>query len=132
MSCKRKSFSQTKICSGDLRHRLTLQLRQAGGSYDDTSIQYTFVDLGKYWAGIETVRGTRRFQGVAIDQSTTHMVWIRYAASIEIPEDGNHFFQLSDGRRLRVIRSTIDGEDSRYLMIECSERGDGDKEASQS
>ena len=136
MACKRKRFRKTKLCTGDLRHLVKLQLREISSDWDNPGITFNFTDVIEVFAAIETIStmggGTSRFQGVALDQNATHIVWFPFDTSIEIPEDGNHFFLLNDGRRLRVLRSTIDGEDRDWFAIQCSERGDSDKDASSS
>jgi SPP1 family predicted phage head-tail adaptor len=129
MTCARKKFPKTKICSADLRHRAALQLRTLGGTIGTPEPTETFTTVTTRWAAIETTEGTKRFAGVAIDDRATHLFWIRYDAALTIPEDGNHFM-LYDDRRFRVLRVTIDGEDKNWFIIQCTERGDDDQDAS--
>jgi SPP1 family predicted phage head-tail adaptor len=129
MTCAPKQFKKARICIGDLSKKVTLQTRTLGaiapGSAEPVE---TFATIKNTWAAIETVEGTKRFAGVAIDDRTTHIFWIRYNASLTIPEDGNHFM-LYGSRRFRVLRVTIDMENDKYFVIQCTERGDSDEAA---
>lgn len=129
MACAPKQFKKARICIGDLSKKVTLQTRTldaiAPGSAEPVE---TFATIKNTWAAIETVEGTKRFAGVAIDDRTTHIFWIRYNASLTIPEDGNHFM-LYGSRRFRVLRVTIDMENDKYFVIQCTERGDSDEAA---
>jgi len=131
MACKRKSFKKTEICVADLRHKIVLQSRAmsavSAGIYEPVE---TFATIATVKSAIETVEGTRRFAGVAIDKRTTHIFWIRYTSGLVTPEDGNHFI-LYDARRFRVLRVTNDGEDRKWLAIQCTERGDDSQAAAQ-
>jgi SPP1 family predicted phage head-tail adaptor len=129
MTCAPKQFKKARICIGDLSKKVTLQTRTLGaiapGSAEPVE---TFATIKNTWAAIETVEGTKRFAGVAIDDRTPHIFWIRYNASLTIPEDGNHFM-LYGSRRFRVLRVTIDMENDKYFVIQCTERGDSDEAA---
>ena len=129
MTCAPKQFKKARICIGDLSKKVTLQTRTLGaiapGSAEPVE---TFATIKNTWAAIETVEGTKRFAGVAIDDRTTHIFWIRYSAALTIPEDGNHFM-LYGSRRFRVLRVTIDMENDKYFVVQCTERGDSDEAA---
>ena len=130
MACAPKQFKKARICIGDLSKRVTLQSRTLGGLAPGTAEPVeTFATVKNTWAAIETVEGTKRFAGVAIDDRATHIFWIRYSEALTIPEDGNHFM-LYSGRRFRVLRVTIDMENDEYFVIQCTERGDADEAAS--
>jgi SPP1 family predicted phage head-tail adaptor len=124
MGCTKKDFKKNKVCIGDLSKKIVLQSRAMGSVAPGTSEPTeAFTTIKSLWAAIETIQGTKRFAGVAIDENATHLFWFRYSATLTIPEDGNHFI-LYAGRRFRVLRVTIDAENDEYFIVQCTERGD--------
>ena len=108
-----------------------MQRRDLVPDFDNPSGVETFVELYRLWSAIETVEGTKRFAGIAIDDRATHLFYVRFNSSIVLPEDGNHFIDYN-GKRFRALRVTNDGEDNRYLIVQCSDRGDDDVDGSSS
>jgi SPP1 family predicted phage head-tail adaptor len=124
MGCAKKKFPKPEICTADLRHRVALQTRSLGASFTDNEPIETFATIDTIWAAIETPTGSgsRRFSGVALDDNTTHIFWVRYNTSLPFPEDGNHFFLYRD-QRYRIIRVANDMEQNEFYVIQCSNRG---------
>lgn len=130
MPCQKKRIPTVKICTGDLKHKITIQTRQLGGvSVGTYTPQETFTTLASPWAGIETPNGRSRFLGTNINEKTTHVFIVRYQSTIAELEVHNNFI-LYDSRRFKILSVTNTNEDNNFLAIEATERGDDDKDAS--
>jgi len=128
--CEYKRIKKIKVCAGDLRHRVTIQTRALQANIPgQVSPSENFTELTKAWAGIETPNGYSKFAGVNINKNTTHIFIVRYQSAIANLEVANNFV-LFDGRRMRILDVKNMNEDNLFLAIQCTERGDDSKTAS--
>ena len=131
MACIKKTIPTVKICTSDLRHRITIQTRSLGankvGEFNPSEV---FTTLSSQWAGVETPNGTSKFLGVNIDKSTTHIFIVRYNSTISSLEVANNFI-LFGTRRMRILSVKNMNEDNIFLAIECNERGLSSKDATE-
>lgn len=125
MSCAKKKIKDVKLCIGDLNSLIQIQERRLPEitDIDDPEPSFVFTTILSTWSAVETIRGTSRFSNVNIEDSTTHLFWIRYNPNLSIPENGNTFI-LFKGRYFRIIRVTNSNEQDEWVMIEASDRGD--------
>lgn len=132
MSCSTLRLPKVKICLGDLRHKIQLANREAGGQtpgdWDSSGI--TFSVYANLSAGIRTtagvLAGVARFGGTVIDPNATHLFFIRHRNDWRNIEAGNVFVLMAPDRRFRVLRAGNVNEDSIYDMIQCTERGESE------
>lgn len=129
--CERKRVPVVKICAGDLRNKIDIQTRSLGGnSIGVVAPSETFTTLFSPWAAIETPNGKSRFLGVDINDQTTHIFIVRYDSTIVNIEVKNNFI-LFNSNRMKILRVKNMNEDNIFLAIECTERGDDGKAATE-
>ena len=129
--CKKKRFTRTELCAGDLRHKIDIQTRTLGGvSFGQTSASETFTTIFSPWAAIETISGFKKFSGINIDERATDVFYIRFSTAVAALEVANHFI-LFDGKRFRILEVTDLNRDKRTLAIQCTDRGDDTLDASE-
>lgn len=127
---RHRRFNRTKACAGDLRHVITIQSRTLPPASFDASDQPepVFTSVRDVYAGVETVQGTRRWNGTNIDKRTTHLFFVRRDPAIENIDTGNNFIMF-DSRRFRIFAITREAEDPYLLRIQAAERGDATVQA---
>lgn len=129
--CIRKRIPKVKICVGDLRHKIEIQTRSlSANKVGEFNPQETFSLVVTSWAGVETPNGSSKFLGVNINEDTTHIFVMRYSSVIANLEVANNFL-LFKSRRMRILSVSNMNEDNIFLAIECTERGDDSKAASE-
>lgn len=129
VKCNYKRIPRRKLCTGDLRYRITLEERTLTPPLVGQDVPTeTFTVLKSLWSGVETVRGTRRFFGVNIEKSATHLFPIRYNPELPLL-DGDNFFVHFKDRYFRILRVTNDNEEEYFHILQCAERGEDDKAA---
>jgi hypothetical protein len=129
--CNKKRFKKTQLCRGDLRHRIQIVSRALQpANYNQTEPQELITVLYTVSAGIETLRGTSKFDGVNIDQKATHLFYIIYSSRYENLEHGNNFVKHR-GKLYRLLNTTEFNEDRQFFILQCTERGDETLEANQ-
>ena len=98
-----------------LRNRVTIEAPVdapdgAGGFTRD------YVALAQVWAKIEPTSGREHFVEQRLEQSTSHVVTIRWRADVK-----SQMRVLHRGRKL-MIRSAVDPDERRrFLVCECEE-----------
>ena len=124
-----------KICAGDLNKQIsvlrrTLQPPRMGLSASES----TFETIETPWSKIVTVRGSRRYNGVNIDKSTTHLFECRYQPELMMLDgDGEIFISLENvniTNYYKVLEITNVDEQNVKLIFQCTNRGDSEKEGS--
>ncbi len=119
-----------KICISDLNKKATIQLREIHPpKMNKTAPTEKFTTV--YTAGfmIQTVMGSRRFNGVNINKNTTHIFICRFSPRIEnLDGAGEHFINYK-GKFYRIGPITNIDEQNKYLMFQATERGLESKEA---
>lgn len=129
--CERKRIPRIKICAGDLRHKIDIQTRSMS---DNSPGQFnpaeSFTTVVSPWSAVETPNGRSKFLGVNINEDTTHIFIIRYDSALSNIEAANNFV-LFNSRRMRILGVKNMNEDNYFLAIECTERGDSSKAATE-
>lgn len=129
--CVRKRIPRIEICAADLNKKIAIQERLLSApSPGNTQPVLSFTNLASPWAAVETPRGSSKFLGVNINDDTTHIFIVRYRSLLDELEVGNNFILFKD-RRFRILSVTNMNEDDIFLAIECTERGDDDKDANE-
>lgn len=129
--CVKKRIPRIEICAADLNKKIAIQRRVLEPPLPgDVQPILTFIDIANPWAAIETPTGASKFLGVNINDGTTHIFIVRYRALISALEVGNNFVLFND-RRFRILNVTNMNEDNIFLAIECTERGEDDKDANE-
>lgn len=127
--CRRKRISHVRLCSPDLDKFVQVQCRQLLPLRPGQSNPVVdFVDVKGVWAGVETLRGTTRFNRVNVGASglvrdATHLFNIRYDPDLVTLEREKHFIRF-DSRLFKVLEVNRNNEDPYFLIIQCVERGD--------
>lgn len=128
-SCNRKSFKRNKICIKDFDKRIDIVSRTLlPVKPGESNPRVDFPVLKSVWSALMTVEGTRRFQGVAIDDRTTHLWHVRYDPDVLGLETNNHFVRF-EARLFKILRVNHDNEDREFLIIQSTERGDDVRDA---
>ena len=133
----KKRILPTKLCAGDLKHKVAIQTRHLTESddFDNSQPVETFTLVRYQYCGIETVEGidkkqmgVARFDGINILNHTSHMFWTKWAPDFPDIENGNHYL-LFDDRRFKVLKVNNINELNTSLAIQCTERGEDSQEA---
>lgn len=128
--CKIKNLDRVKLCTGDLNNRISIEERVLTPPVlGESSPVETFTVIKSVWAGVQTSRGTRRFYGVNIEASATHLFYIRYNPELPLL-DGDNYFIHYKSRYFRILRVTDNDEEEYFVILQCVERGEDDKTAS--
>ena len=134
--CTFKRFKKTKLCAADLTHRIEIQSRVVGGvSFGEVEPVAVFTTLFTRWAAIESVGGIRsaggvqNFSKVNTGESPTDFFYVRYEAALSELEVSNNVI-LFNNKRFRILSIENINRDNSTLVIQCTDRGDEDKEAS--
>jgi hypothetical protein len=127
MGCSKKRFNKTKICSGDLRHRIQVLNRILGTpGPDDTVPPITLSLIKEPSCGIKTKSGTPRHDGVNINDVRTHVFTTRTDAVLNFLDEGDTFIRLTRlgvSRLFRILNIKINDEDPYFLEFSATERG---------
>lgn len=117
--CVKIKKKSRKICTGDLRDRITLQNR----SIQPEEIDFTedFTNDIEVWAMIETARGLDSFDGVTLANIVTHKIYIRFLAGVT-----EETWILFDERRFDIMDVENLDERKTFMLLRCKERGQKD------
>ena len=105
---------------------IQIQERSLGDGYDDTEDEsFVTVTGGSVKALVCTPRGKVVFDGVDAEEDVTHqfdIVWPGFDVTTEN-------WILLKSKRYRVLWATNCCESDKKMIIECTERGDSNKDA---
>lgn len=121
--CKRVSITKKKVCIGDLRHRIKVQIRSIVAP-DDIDYSQEITDLRTVWAAIQTSRGSEIFDGTNVIGVATHFFHIRKIDNVTFQnfvEYNNNKYRILDVQNL--------DEDNLFLVLRCTIRGDKTKDS---
>ena len=117
-----------KLCIGDLKDRVQLQLRTIREpQFGQTEFDLEFKSDKEAWASIKTKVGKTFFDGVSTDIALTHEIFLRYDAEIT----AETWIELQDDRLLDIVAVEDFEERHEYLRLLCRERGPKEFEATQ-
>ena len=133
--CEYKRLKIKKLCSADLRHIVTLYLReQQEMTYNNelnSSEIFTAV-FKKIPMGIETLIGVKRWGKINIEEKATHLFYMRHTYNPKITginiDHGNNFLGMG-GIYFRILDINNQDEDNQFLIFQTTERGDQDLKA---
>lgn len=132
--CEFKRVKKIKLCRGDLNTVAEIQRRSLDESdFDSSQPVETFVIVTTRRSALETItRGTsggaKKFQGISIDDSSTHIFWMIYDPSLNIIEK-NNFFIVANSKRYRVVSAINVNEENHTLAVQVEDRGPDTEEA---
>ena len=129
----KKRIKPTKLCAGDLRELVDIQLRQLDESgFDSHQPVETFTSVRTQWCAIETIGfpnlGVARFDGINIEDGATHIFWCMWDAGFPALENRNHYIGFNS-KRYKVLRMTNLNERNYTIAIQTTERGEDSEEA---
>jgi len=114
---------KSKIPSGQLKYPITIETRvqepPAGNSPDHSIDITTFMTVK---AKIETKQGVEAFDGTNLNTLMTHEFTIRYITGVTIVNNVNY-----NNKYFKIERIINLNEENKYLIIQCTERGDNTK-----
>lgn len=114
----------SQFCTADFNRKCTIELRAiADQKFGTTTPNMGFTVAFTGYFIIQTIRGTRRFSGVNIDENATHFFLARFRPSINnLDGAGQHF--IRHGTKLyRVLEITNINEANNYILFQGTERG---------
>lgn len=121
MSCRKTRSGKKKYCLADFRHPIKIidpDILESADCYD-ISNDDIFLQTR---AMVKTSSGIQFFNGVSVDTGITHTFTIRYtSATIE-----TRYMILMNGNFYKIESVENKDEDSLYLVIKASKRGDKD------
>ena len=117
--CVKIKKKSRKVCTGDLRDRITLQDRSIAP--EEIDFTENFSNNIEVWAMIATVRGLESFDGVNVETLVTHNIYIRF-----LPGVTEETWVLFDDRRFDIVDVENLDERKTFLLLRCKERGQKD------
>lgn len=108
-----------KVCTGDMRDRLTIQVRAitppGDGGVDFTE---TFNQDKVVWALCQTKQGVEIFDGTGLKDVATHYFYIRYISILT--KEG---YVIFNGNYYTILDVQNLDERSEYQLLRCCLRG---------
>lgn len=112
------------ICRADLNRKCTIETREnVDPDFGETKVTESFSILHTAAFKVQTVRGTRRFAGVAIDEKTTHLFICEFKQVLRNLDGAGEHFMRQRGKLYRVIDIHNIDESDRWMLFESTERG---------
>lgn len=128
--CIKTIFSRTILCAGTMTDFITIKKRELlSRKLNDTESKEKFSTILSCMSKVETKNPTTRFDGVNIEDSVTHIVYIPYDQDIYELDKNSLFveWEKNKNRNLKLMSSMDYRED--YIALFCKETGFVDKEA---
>lgn len=105
----------SKICSGNLRHKVELQKYTLAPDGMGGQIE-TWTTYATVWGQIKPISGIEGMMGMQLQAEVSHDILLRYRDDV----DASH--RVKYGDRLFNIRAVIDVEErKRWLDLRCEE-----------
>ncbi|MCK5602298.1 phage head closure protein [Candidatus Pacearchaeota archaeon] len=125
MGCTPVKIKSRRVCVGDLKHRITIQIRALTPN-NTGSIEAieTFTDVIDVWAAIETTRGSQMWDGVEISNPFTHKIYIRFRDDM----DFNKWIEF-EGEKYDIVDVQDLDQRNEWLLLLCTLKGETSKEA---
>lgn len=123
MSCKGIDLSKRKVCIGDLKHKIKIDVRSLTAP-NDIDYSQEFVSFVEVWAGIKTTKGAEIFDGVNTVGVSTHQFFIRYIDNVSTDNMIEY-----DSKKYRILRVQEMDESKDFILIQAAIRGDKSFEA---
>lgn len=117
--CERIRIPHKKICVGDLRYRISLRNRQLGPPRTGVDITHEFVEFRRPWAAIKTMNGPNMFSGVNLDETPTHIFYIRH-----FPDLTAQSWVYHNDERYNILQVENINERNEWYALYCNQRGD--------
>jgi len=118
------------IAAGDLRERVTVQLRTLSApAADGVDAQLTLQDAKTVWAMVVTDGGSEFFDGTNLTHAWTHKFFVRYIPGTVFPRSGRMSAQervTYKGRIFQVVDVENLEERDEFLLLKAVERGAAD------
>ncbi len=120
MSCKIIKAKSTKVCIGDMRHKIKINVRTlTPPSNGDVDFDEVLSGTVEVWAALITTSGKEVFDGTNLKGIATHIFYIR-ALTGQTAEDWVEF----KGEYYRILSVENYREDDRFQELMCNVRGD--------
>lgn len=125
--CKNIQVARSKVCIGDMGEQILIVQRTIGppviGSVDPVT---TFITLLQPFAAVKSIALSsglpRRFDGINIEDTPTHEIYINYDATIW-PLDSDNVFIKFGLRNFRIVGVDNMDEQNLTIRILVTERG---------
>lgn len=130
---KIRSYRKPSICLGDLRHPIQIMKRKQVVNLvypPPVESQEDFTLFHKTFAAVRTKRGSKYFNGVAVQPGDIEYIFlILYVSKLSLLDFAEHFI-LYRNIYYRIVNVENLQEDRKYIELNCTPRGVTDKEAS--
>lgn len=121
--CKRIKRKSRKICLGDMREQIEINIRAIKAPVDGSvDFSEAFQKVETVWAMVETKTGVEIFDGTNLLGVATHFMYIRFLADIDFTnwvKFKSQYFDILDVQNLE--------ERDEFYLLRCSLRGDDSK-----
>ena len=119
--CKRINITKKKVCIGDLKRRIKVQIRTIVPP-DEIDYSQQITDLKEVWAAIQTSKGSEIFDGTNVIGVATHFFYIRKIDNVTFEN-----FVEYNNEKYRILDAQNLDEDDLFLVLRCTKRGDKTK-----
>jgi head-tail adaptor len=120
--CKYVQFTKSKLCLGDLKHKITLFKKAiVTPTYQSVNLvdySFDYEEMGSVWAAIVTIKGDAIADSVAKEDLPTHKFYIKYIGDLSTEN-----WILFKDYRYEILRIINVNEDDVYLEIHALKTG---------
>ena len=120
-----KACARPKICSGELRHRITIERRTLGAaSPGSAEAEYAYTELHNCRAQIKTKGGVSEFSKIEINgKQVSHVITIRHTSTVIDIRDR---VRDAGGNLYAILSIENQDEFNDYLVLYCARQGNED------
>lgn len=124
--CIKLKKKKQQYCIGDMRDEIVIQNRAITAPQTGVDFSETFTNTITVLSAINTVSGKTYFDDVGTETNITHTIGLRFVEGVTAES-----WVLFDERRLDVL--TVDNLDERgqWMRLQCVDRGESAKAASE-
>lgn len=126
--CVRLQRQDTRVCAGSLNRKIeiyeTAITSPLDPAFNEVDYGEQFTLIARPWAMIEDINGDVIFDGVSPVDTPTVRFFIRYRQGIT-----SENWVIYDNERYRILNVLDLDKNKRFLSLECTIRGDENKDA---
>ena len=123
MACKKTKNEKKRYCLGDFRHSIRILNGKTFATTGDYDVENNTILSTR--AIVKTTSGSVFHNGVVIQTDTTHKFTIRFTQT----QISKNYMILFKEEYYNIESIENENEDSLYLIIRASKRGDSKKES---
>lgn len=125
-------FEKEILCAGAMDEYVTIKERALQGTtFDSIESEELFTDVGNIFGKLEVRNPTKRYDGVTIPDSVTHIVYIPFDQTYYELDMNKAFIEIDRSRKryFKMLSVKNVGEQDEYIAFFCKETGFSDLKA---